>query len=41
MIIFNLNSSKISSNEIGADGAAKLGEGISKLPNLTILNLNF
>jgi hypothetical protein len=28
----------LSSNEIGIDGAAKLGEGISKLQNLISLN---
>jgi hypothetical protein len=28
-------------NEIGEEGAAKLGEGVSKLVNLTALNLNF
>jgi hypothetical protein len=27
-------------NEIDADGAAKLGEGVSNLLNLTTLNLN-
>ncbi len=30
----------ISGNKIGAEGAAKLGEGVSKLLNLTSLNLN-
>ncbi len=30
----------ISNNDIGAEGAAKLGEGISNLLNLTTLNLN-
>jgi hypothetical protein len=30
----------ISNNDIGAEGAAKLGEGISNLLNLTMLNLN-
>ncbi len=29
------------SNGIGADGSGKLGEGLSKLLNLTSLNLNF
>ena len=28
-------------NEIGDEGAAKLGEDISKLMNLTSLNMNF
>ncbi len=28
-------------NDIGAKGAAKLGEGISKLLNLSNLSLNF
>jgi hypothetical protein len=28
-------------NEIGVQGATKLGEGVSKLLNLTVLNLNF
>jgi hypothetical protein len=28
-----------SSNKIGAEGAAKIGEGASKLLNLTTLNL--
>jgi hypothetical protein len=28
-------------NEIGDDGASKLGEGLSKLLNLKSLNLNF
>lgn len=28
-------------NEIGITGAVKLGESVSKLLNLTILNLNF
>jgi hypothetical protein len=28
-------------NSIGAEGAAKLGEGVSKLVNLTNLNLDF
>jgi hypothetical protein len=33
---------KISSqNEIGYVGAAKIGEGLSKLLNLTTLNLNY
>ena len=27
-------------NEIGYEGAAKIGEGLSKLLNLTTLNLN-
>ncbi len=31
----------ISSNIIGTDGAAKLGEGVSKLINLISLNLKF
>ncbi len=31
----------IRNNGIGADGAGKLGEGVSKLLNLTTLNLNF
>ncbi len=31
----------ISNNEIGAKGAANLGEGVSKLVNLISLNLNF
>jgi hypothetical protein len=31
----------ISGNQIGAEGAAKLGEEVSKLMNLTGLNLNF
>ncbi len=31
----------ISLNDIGTEGAAKLGEGVSKLLNLTSLNLNF
>jgi hypothetical protein len=31
----------ISNNSIGDKGAAKLGEGISKLMNITSLNLNF
>jgi hypothetical protein len=31
----------IRDNEIGAEGAAKLGEGISTLVNMTNLNLNF
>ena len=31
----------ISQNGIDAEGAAKLGEGVSKLMNLTNLNLNF
>ncbi len=30
----------ISSNKIGAEGVAKLGEGVSKLLNLTSLDLN-
>ncbi len=30
-----------SGNSIGAEGAAKIGEGVSKLLNLTSLNLNF
>ncbi len=29
------------SNGIGSEGAAKLGEGVSILKNLTSLNLNF
>jgi hypothetical protein len=29
------------SNDIGDVGAAKIGEGLSKLLNLTTLNLNF
>ena len=29
------------SNEIGDVGAAKIGEGLSKLLNLTTLNLDF
>ncbi len=32
---------KISGNDIGVNGAEKLGEGVSKLLNLTSLNLNF
>ncbi len=28
-------------NSIGDEGAAKLGESVSKLVNLTYLNLNF
>ena len=31
----------ISWNGIGAEGAEKIGEGVSKLLNLTSLNLNF
>ncbi len=31
----------ISGNSIGYEGAAKIGEGVSKLLNLTSLNLNF
>ena len=31
----------ISNNQMGAEGAAKIGEGVSKLLNLTSLNLNF
>ncbi len=31
----------LSENEIGDDGAAKLGESVSKLLNLNTLNLNF
>jgi hypothetical protein len=31
----------ISYNGISDDGSAKLGEGISKLLNLTTLNINF
>jgi hypothetical protein len=31
----------ISGNIIGSDGAEKLGEGVSKLLNLTSLNLDF
>ncbi len=31
----------ISTNKIGAEGAAKLGEGVKKLLNLTNLNMNF
>jgi hypothetical protein len=31
----------ISENNIGDVGAAKLGEGVSKLLNLSSLNLNF
>ncbi len=31
----------ISNNEIDAKGAEKLGEGLSKLQNLTNLNLSF
>jgi hypothetical protein len=34
------NLKLISRNGIGIEGAAKLGEGISKLANLTTLNLN-
>ena len=30
-----------SNNSIGAEGAAKIGEGVSNLLNLTSLNLNF
>ncbi len=30
-----------SGNSMGAEGAAKIGEGVSKLLNLTSLNLNF
>jgi hypothetical protein len=30
----------ISLNKIGTEGAAKLGEGVSKLLNLNILNLD-
>ncbi len=30
-----------SQNSIGDEGAAKIGEGVSKLLNLTSLNLNF
>jgi hypothetical protein len=30
-----------SNNLIGAEGAEKLGEGVSKLENLTSLNLDF
>ncbi len=31
----------ISNNSIGEEGAAKIGEGVSKLLNLTSLILNF
>ncbi len=31
----------ISDNGIGAEGAEKLGESVTKLLNLTSLNLNF
>ncbi len=31
----------ISWNSIGAEGAAKVGEGVSKLLNLTSLDMNF
>jgi hypothetical protein len=31
----------ISRNRIGVDKASKLGDGVSKLLNLTILNLDF
>ncbi len=34
-------SLSLSHNEIGAQGVAKLGEGISKLLNLTFLELDF
>ena len=38
----NIESLKfISGNSIGAEGAEKIGEGVSKLQNLTRLNLNF
>ncbi len=33
--------SYLSRNYIGAEGVAKLGDGVSKLLNLTSLNLNF
>jgi hypothetical protein len=37
-----IESKKFNSyNSIGAKGAAKLGEGVSKLLNLTSLDLNF
>ncbi len=31
----------ISGNSIGEEGAAEIGEGVSKLLNLTSLDLNF
>jgi hypothetical protein len=34
------NLKLISNNEIGAEGAAKLGESVSKLVNLSSLNLD-
>ena len=37
--IFNIES--ISGNGIGDEGAVKLGESVSKLLNLTCLNLDF
>ena len=36
-----LNLNFISGNGIGDEGAAKLGEGVSHLVNLTKLNLKF
>ncbi len=35
-----MNIESISLNKIGADGAAKLGESISKMLNLKSMNLN-
>jgi hypothetical protein len=36
-----INPDKISDSKIAAEGAIKLGESVSKLLNLTTLNLNF
>ncbi len=37
----HIESLYISANRICKDGAAKLGEGVSKLLNLSSLNLDF
>jgi hypothetical protein len=41
MIILIESLKFISENGIGDEGAVKIGEGVSKLLNLTSLNLNF